>query len=255
MLPGSGVKYRRFSPIWTQLAISLAMGLAAASCQGATPAPVPTPQYWRVQYTPALAWMSPDFNLCIRQQAGYALAVSARPAAALDIGQAEISLRWGAAAESAGYLAEIGSDDLAAVVNPQNPVKNLSASQVTGIFSGAGRTWSTYSKSNSNPIQVWVYPAGNEIRQFFEEAFAPVSLNPAAHLAPDPAAMRQAVADDPSAIGFLPGRWVDSSVRQLPITGISETSLRQPILAITQTEPQGAQKEWLLCLQHSIAQK
>jgi hypothetical protein len=67
--------------------------------------------------------------------------------------------------------------------------------------------------------------------------------------------MRQAVAADPSAIGYLPRRWVDSSLRPLSIDGISETSLRQPILAVTQTTPQGAQKEWLLCLQRSIAQK
>jgi len=39
------------------------------------------------------------------------------------------------------------------------------------------------------------------------------------------------------------------------ITDISDLSLRQPILAVTQAQPQGAQKEWLLCIQRSIAQK
>jgi ABC-type phosphate transport system substrate-binding protein len=149
----------------------------------------------------------------------------------------------------------LGSDDLVVVVNPQNPVHNLTGSQLRNIFSGASRAWSAYSKGKTNPIQVWVYPTGNEIRQYFEDALAPLRLNPSALLAPDPAAMRQAVAGDTSAIGYLPGRWVDSSVRQLSITDISELSLPQPILAITPTEPQGAQKEWLLCLQRSIAHK
>jgi hypothetical protein len=239
-----------------RLVIFLWIGLAMTSCQAGSPASsVPTPQYWRVQYTPALAWMAPVFNLCIRQQTGFALAVFARPASAMDITQAEITLRWGAPVESSGALVDLGSDDLVIVVNPHNPVQNLTANQVSNIFSGASQTWSDLSKGNKNPIQVWSYPQGNEIRQYFEEAFAPVDLLPSAHLAPDPGAERQSVAADPSAIGYLPGRWVDSSVRPLSINGISETSLRQPILAITQTAPLEAQKTWLLCLQRSIAQK
>jgi ABC-type phosphate transport system substrate-binding protein len=198
--------------------------------------------------------MAPAFNLCIRQQPGYALAVFTKPASALDIAQAEIILRWGAPAVNSGYLVELGSDDLVMVVNPHNLAPNLTGSQIRNIFSGTSRTWSNYTKGNTNSIQVWVYPQGNEIRNNFEDALSPVNLNPSAHLAPDPNAMRQAVAADPSAIGYLPGRWVDSSVRQLSLTDIPELSLRQPILAVTQTAPQGAQKEWLLCLQHSIAQ-
>jgi len=245
----------RCSVICIRMVISLVIGLATASCQAAPPVSVPTPQFWRVQYTPALVWMTPEFNLCVRQQPGYALVVSAKPASALDVNQAEIILRWGVSAENTGYLAELGSDDLVVVVNPQNPVHDLIGSQLRNIFSGASRAWSAYSKGNSNPIQVWAYPTGNEIRQYFEDAVAPLRLNPSALLAPDPAAMRQAIAADTSAIGYLPGRWVDSSVRQLSITDISELSLRQPILAITPTEPQGAQKEWLLCLQRSITHK
>lgn len=243
------------SAICIRMVISLVIGLAATSCQTAPPVLVPTPQSWRVQYTPALAWMAPEFNLCIRQQPGYALVVFEKPASALDIAQDEIALRWGAAAENTGYLAELGSDDLVVVVNPQNQVHDLTGGQLRNIFSGASRAWSAYSEGSPNQIHVWVYPTGNEIRQYFEDALGPLRLNPSALLAPDPVAMRQAVAADTSAIGYLPGRWVDSSVRQLSITDIAETSLRQPILAITPTEPQGAQKEWLLCLQRSITPK
>jgi hypothetical protein len=241
----------------TRLAMIGLVGLALVACQAApSAASVPTPQYWRVQYTPALAWMAPAFNLCIRQgPPGYALAVFEKPASALDITQAEITLRWGAPAETSGSLVELGSDDLALVVNPHNPLQSLTGSQVKTIFSGTNRAWSDYSKGYANTIRVWSYPQGNEIRQYFEEAFAPLDLLASAHLAPDPNAMRQAVAADPSAIGYLPRRWVDSSVRQLTIADIPEPSLRQPILAITQITPQGAQKEWLLCLQRSIAQK
>jgi phosphate transport system substrate-binding protein len=241
----------------TRLVIFLLVGLAVAACQAAAPvSSPPTSQYWRVQYTPALAWMAPAFNLCIRQgPPGYALAVFERPASALDITQAEIILRWGAGTGMSGSLVELGSDDLVVVVNPQIPLQNLTASQIRNIFSGASHAWSDYSKANPDSIQVWSYPEGNEIRQIFEKALSPVDLLPSAHLAPDPNALREAVAADPAAIGYLPGRWVDSSVRQLAIDGTSALSLRQPILAITQAIPQGAQKEWLLCLQRWIAQK
>jgi ABC-type phosphate transport system substrate-binding protein len=246
---------RRFS-VLGRLIIALVISQAITSCQAVTPpAIVPTPQFLRVQYTPALAWMAPEFNLCIRQQSGYALVVFEKPASSLDITQAEITLRLGSPGGDSGYQAELGSDELVVVVNPQNSLQELTGSQVRDIFSGSSRTWSKVSKGNPNPIQVWTYPQGNEIRQYFEDALSPILLNPAAHLAPDPAAMQQAVAADPSAIGYLPVNWVDSSVRQLSIPDIAASSLRLPILAITQTEPQGAQKEWLLCLQHSIAQK
>ena len=232
------------------------LGLALAACQAASPlAAVATPKYWRVQYTPALAWMAPAFNLCIRQLPGYALAVFEKPASALDVTQAEITLRWSAPTETTGSLVELGWDDLVLVVNPRNPLQSLTTSQVRNIFSGANRTWSDFSQGNAQAIQVWSYPQGNEIRQYFEDALAPLDLLPSAHLAPDPMTMRQSVAADPSAIGFLPGRWVDSSVRQLTIPDIPEPSLRQPILAITPAAAQGAQKDWLLCLQRSIAQK
>ena len=238
------------------MVIALVISQAIASCQAVTPPViVPTPQFWRVQYTPALGWMAPEFNLCIRQQPGYALVVFEKPASSLDITQAEITLRLGAASGESGYPAELGSDDLVFVVNPQNPLQELTGNQVRDIFSGSSRAWSKYSKGDANPIQVWTYPQGNEIRQYFEDSLSPILLNQIAHLAPDPAAMQQAVAADPSAIGYLPAHWVDSSVRQLSIPDLSAPSLRLPILAITQTEPQGAQKEWLLCLQHSIAQK
>ncbi len=148
---------------------------------------------------------------------GYALAVFERPASALDLTQAEITLRWGAPAETSGSLVELGADDLALVVNPHNPLQSLTASQVRDIFSGANHAWSDYSKASPDSIQVWSYPQGNEIRQYFEDALPAPDLLPSAHLAPDPKALRQAVAADPSAIGFLPGRWVDSSVRPLSI--------------------------------------
>ena len=159
----------------------------------------------------------------------------------------------------AGHLAPSGSFgflfSFCQHSDAHNPLQNLTGSQVRNVFTGTNQAWSDFSKGNANSIVVWSYPQGNEIRQFFEDALSPVDLLPSAHLAPDPHALRQSVAADPSAIGYLPGRWVDTSVRRLTLTNISENSLRRPILAATQATPQGAQKEWLLCLQRSIAQK
>jgi hypothetical protein len=36
------------------------------------------------------------------------------------------------------------------------------------------------------------------------------------------------------------------------LSDVSKEALQQPILAITRAAPQGAQKAWLLCLQHAI---
>jgi hypothetical protein len=61
--------------------------------------------------------------------------------------------------------------------------------------------------------------------------------------------MRAAVAADPGAIGFIPSRWLDSTVRSLTITNLDPATLSFPVLALTPTAPTGAQRTWLACLQ------
>jgi DNA-binding transcriptional LysR family regulator len=226
---------------------------ALTGCMPATPPPLPTPQVWQAQFTPSLSWIGPALNLCTRQQPGIALTVAEKPAQALDQAQADFTLRWGAPEPLGTYAVEIGSDQLVVIVHPGNPIQSLELYELQAIFTGKDQKWSDFIKGNSDRIQVWTEAEGSDVQQVFQSVLLQKPLTyPFAHLAPDPPAMRQAVGSDPAAIGYLPRRWLDSSVRPVPINGISASELRQPILVLREKEPQGAQKDWLLCVQDSI---
>ena len=65
-------------------------------------------------------------------------------------------------------------------------------------------------------------------------------------------AMLEAVANDPQAIGFLPTRWLNQSVKPIEILDFQNNDLLLPILAVTKSEPTGLTRDWLLCLQEQI---
>jgi hypothetical protein len=71
-------------------------------------------------------------------------------------------------------------------------------------------------------------------------------------LAPSPIAMLQAIREDPQAIGFIPRRALDSSVKTLEIPDVPLEILTHPILVLTPAEPTGALKSILLCLQEAM---
>jgi len=224
-----------------------------AACLPATPQPLPTPQIWQAQFTPALSWIGPALNLCTRQQPGIALSVDERPAQALNPAQADFTLRWGAPEPLNNYAAEIATDELVVIVHPDNPIESLDLSEIKAIFTGKNQNWSAFIKGNSDKIQVWTEAGGSDVQRVFQSVLLQQPLTyPFAHLAPDPLAMRQSVGADPTAIGYLPRRWLDSTVRAVQIKGINASELRQPVLVMGESEPQGAQKDWLLCVQYSI---
>jgi hypothetical protein len=68
----------------------------------------------------------------------------------------------------------------------------------------------------------------------------------------DPQQMLSAIAADQGAIGFIPVRWLDSTVRSVTISNIDSASLSFPVLVLTPTEPSGAFRTWLSCVQEFL---
>jgi hypothetical protein len=198
-----------------------------------------------VEYTPSLSWLRPALNQCATQWNVELLTYEA-PADVLDFSNG-IALRWGAPLSVAGAASQINTDNLAIIVNPKNNIKSLSLADLQAIFQGATTNWNN---DASTPIQVWIYSGTDDVETVFRSLVQPSRISIQAHLAPDPEAMRQAVAADPNAIGFLPAHWLDSSIKAVTIDGLSSTA--QPILALTSSTPKGITRSWLLCLQSAI---
>ena len=235
--------------------------LAVLIITACRPAPVPeipkiTQQIWKLNYTPALSWLGPALSLCTFQQAGTGLVVNELPAAALGTGQDSINFRWGAPDKLSGFPFVLGYDDLIIIVNAQNSIQNLSKSDLQDIFNGHIHSWTALKKvkaGSTGDIQVWAYPEEDEAQALFESVVLQNTFsNKSASIAPDPGAMRGAVAANPAAIGILPARWLDKSIHAVNISDAIAETLRQPILAITPAEPSTGQKSWLLCLQRTI---
>lgn len=230
--------------------------LLLAACRPVATTPYPTSVLWSVQYTPTLAWMGADLNACTQQLPGVALAVHELPASALDAKNADFSLLWGPPATTPGYTAVLGQDHLVFIVHPSNPAKGLSVDKLQAVYSGVQRTWDALIPQGSaspGEINVWEYPQGQDVQAVFEDLLGRSSEPEAfVSLAPYPAAMLQAVSEDPAAIGYIPARWLDSSVHALTLSGVAPSELGRPIVVLNPAEPQGRQREWLLCLQDRL---
>jgi hypothetical protein len=78
----------------------------------------------------------------------------------------------------------------------------------------------------------------------------------AAMLAPDPGAMLETISENIGTIGYLPGSFlatvdpsIVSKVKIIQLEPILEAQLRQPVIAITQSEPTGLLRSLLVCLE------
>ena len=95
------------------------------------------------------------------------------------------------------------------------------------------------------PIQVWTYAQGEDVQQVFEkDVMENQQVTSFARLAVSAQDMLNSVANDPDSIGFLPAAWVKGNVKSIYTVASSV-----PVLAITRSEPQGALKELIACLQ------
>jgi len=229
--------------------------LALTACQQATlePSPLPSPALRQIQITPSLNWLRQTMSDCIKQQSNVHLAVIEKPAAKIDPTQADIVLRWGISEVTDKNTILLGWDSLAVIVNPDNPVENITLQNLITIFSGQQQEWANITGS-SKTIELWIYSEQDDIQGNFSSLTGTKMFSQSAYLAPDAAAVLEAVASHPSAIGFVPAHWLTSTVKTLKLDDIPADKNRFPILAITAADPGPIDQKWLNCMQGSIKQ-
>jgi phosphate transport system substrate-binding protein len=114
----------------------------------------------------------------------------------------------------------IARDAVAIVVNPANPVGNLTTPQVVGIYKGVITNWSQVGGPHT-PINVNSYTAADDTLDYFIEHFFGGSgkVVATANQWDSNSRLRQAVAADPNAIGFLSIAYLDRSLKALSLDG------------------------------------
>ena len=240
------------SPLAAALILAL-LALLAACADLPTPQPLPPTQWLRVQVSPSLALSDDLLSACT--PAGAGLALQGVTGAAFAADQVDLTLRWGAPPDSSGYSAQIGEDELVPVVHPSNSVQALTFSALQTTFAGGLPGWDwDFLGQTAQPLSVYAYPASSDIQAILASQLLPSGqpLPREVVVAPGPAQVREAVAADPGALGFLPRRWVDASVKAITVTGLPAGAWTKPILALSAVEPQGIARAWLLCVQQGI---
>jgi len=211
--------------------------LLLASCSPATPTAAPEPV--AVQYSAAAQpWLSAVYDC-----AGETPILAEQRAARYFDPSAELTIRLGEPEQLTTPTFEIGVEEILVIVNPQNPVTKLDATDAGALFSGRIRNWSQLGGPDVS-VRTWIYAPGEDIQQIFEAAVMQgATVTSLARLATSPDEMAQAIASDVSAVGILPRRWKTENVQEAYVAASA------PVLAITSTGPQEEVKDLLACLQ------
>jgi undecaprenyl-diphosphatase len=217
-----------------------------------------------VAYTSSLEWVIPAMSTCAATLDNFSIVSHSVTANQYGTVADSVFLRWGAPDELSAYAAVLGEERLAFIVNPQNPISNLPVNLVREIASGMTSSWGTlYEKcpeclsgkveeslAGTAPALAF-YSATDESQALFSEigmGGTPIAAA-SALLVPGAVQMRDSIASTPAGFGFLPARFLNTSVKEVSLAGIDLSALELPILAITAAEPNGNTREWLLCLQ------
>ena len=217
--------------------------------------PAPTPVLIHVSLTPSLRPWITLLHACAATLPGIVINVNEVPANVLEVTDSDMAVQFGGAPVQ-GYAAPLGDEELVLIVNAQNPLLTIPTEKLREIYMGFITSWSEIG-GEQQPIQAWTYPDGYDVRNIFDEAIIPDGeLTPNALIAPNPQAMLEAIGSDPLAIGYVPQTWLAQSsdneeVRSLNLNQNLAEKLRQPVLALSKDEPEGALRQLLVCLQSS----
>ena len=110
-------------------------------------------------------------------------------------------------------------DGVAVIVHPKNPIKDLKASQAAKIFAGEIKNWKEVGGADAE-IHLYTRDEASGTREvFWEKLLKKGSVADKANVVPSNGAMKGAVAQDASAIGYMSIGHVDASVKPISVDG------------------------------------
>lgn len=236
------------------------LSLWLAGCQTPTPLPESTdfPEAVVVQHTPALRVITPVLEACAAEDPDLALFFEETPKPEIKLDALadnfpRLGVVLGEPLEDS-YSVLLTQVPLVVIVHPSNSVEKLDEAGLRGLFTGQVQNWDEMG-SSAQPVTPWVLTPADESRQLFEAVIlGKEKIFGQARLAADPGWMLAGVSADPGAIGYLPSAWLDESVKTVALGPGLEADLHLPLLAMAASEPQGAARRLLICLQTGYGQ-
>ncbi len=192
----------------------------------------------------------PDIAVTV-QGGGSALGVQAALSGAAQIGMVDlVKLPPEAQALTSVVVAR---DGIAVVVNNVNPVKDMTMEQIRGIFSGKIRNWKELGGAD-HAITVVSREAGSGTRSSFEQIVKDVTLTKDSIIQDSNGTIRETVAMDANAIGYLSHGLLNEKIKAVTVHGVACTTeevvagrypIVRPVYLLTKGEPTGACKAFI----------
>lgn len=126
----------------------------------------------------------------------------------------------------------IAHDVISIVVNPSNPINNITMEQLKGVLSGKIKNWKELGSSFDKPIILVNNSVGNGTREMLQRIVMKETKNDKTTLIPitlksivtnSSAETKANIANSKYAISYLPYNYVDNSVKPLCVNNIPPT--------------------------------
>ena len=179
------------------------------------------------------------------QGGGSAVGVQTAISGAAQIGMADLVVLPEEAKQLTPTI--VARDGIAVVLNPANKVINLTTQQVREVFNGKIKNWKEVGGADS-PITVVSREAGSGTRSSFEQIVTEIRLTKDALIQDSNGTIRETVANDPNAIGYLSHGLLNDKIKAIKIDGQECTTelittgsykLVRPIYLLVKGAPQG----------------
>ena len=152
----------------------------------------------------------------------------------------------------------IAIDGISVIVNPENPVSELTFDQLRGIYNGSISNWKDVG-GDDRPIAVISRDSSSGTYEYFkEDVLLGDEYRPDALTQPATGGIVSEVSQNPGAIGYIGVAYLDESVKALSLDGgngseypsseniiIGAYPLSRPLYFYTNGEPSGLTKEFI----------
>ncbi len=145
-------------------------------------------------------------------------------------------------------------DGIALVVHPQNPIKDITPDQIRAVYGGSLRNWKQLGWIDRN-IDAVTREEGSGTRGAFEElVMGRTNIHDSTMVQDSNGSVKEVVATDPYAIGFISLGVVDAKVKALTVDGVApkvenikthKYRIVRPFLYLTMGEPEGAARDFI----------
>ncbi len=216
----------------------------------------------KVAFVSDLEWLLPSMVDCQNAQEGLDILLSQEALQAGIPTKAAIALTYGEIEGIGTEAFQIGSDLLVPSVHKDSPLTFFSVELADAILSGQIKTWEAatafcpecfFISGMKGDINLYTYSPGTPLYEAISALYAnSKSFSSSARVAPNSAAIREALWVDLQGLSIMPKSWKDQSFINIDYETKDEVVPSIPILAYTHDPLPENLEAWLVCVQNSI---